>query len=320
MTLTVQKTFVEVASYAPVPTPSITGSARGVLSGLSGRIVGTGRIIGTVSGSLRSLTSVFTTAIPNLQLWLTRDTGGSASDHVSALAAISGYSSSTQPITIAENNITLAKVTPDGLGNIYFDYDFSPGTHTIVASQGGATLSFTFTLRANKSTTAYLANLLHLLPDGAAWNKSSDSNMSTVLRPLMRQNTRINGRSLDVIGEAFPNLASETISAWESALGLSAGNLSLSQRQAACFAKFVSVGGASSNIFISYAAALGYTITIQNYPVFRCGISRVGLDIIAPESQAYAWQVTAPAASQSSLQAVFLANKPAYTNLTFVWT
>ena len=67
----------------------------------------------------------------------------------------------------------------------------------------------------------------------------------------------------------------------------------LQARRNQVVARFASSGGQSRPYFISYAAALGYTISITNYAPFRMGQSTCGQQLGA-QDWFFTWAVNAP--------------------------
>lgn len=142
----------------------------------------------------------------------------------------------------------------------------------------------------------YLAALQQLMPRGRVWPNDPDAIQTKVLAALIKIYARNNLRANYLLADAFPSTTTELISEWESTLGLPdpcAGPApTLQQRRAAIVAYFANSGGQSINYYIAYAALLGYTITITQFPpdqfkwqinaalnnvsYFRTGVSNAG--------------------------------------------
>ena len=128
---------------------------------------------------------------------------------------------------------------------------------------------------------------------------------------------------------------------WERVLGLPDDCSELGEsttiRRLNVLAKLATRGGQSPQYFIDVAAALGYTIAITEFDVFRAGVSSAG-DPVYSEEWEYAWQVNAPettvvyfAASTSvagdpladwgndRLECVITNLKPAHTHVLFAY-
>ena len=323
MTLTVQKTFVEIASYSTPPSPAITGTARGILAGLQASVRGAGVILGTATGRLPRLTagasgSEQAAGIASIQLRY--DTGKSSSDNVSALSEVIGVAiSASLPITVTENGNVLTVVVPDGLGNFGFDYPFLSGVHTLQVSQGGIVTNFTFTLVEPSSWADIRQALIYLLPNGVLWDAKSDptSNMTAIITPYCRILERAKSIAFSGIENAFPATTNTpVITDWQSLFGLTATG-SLASQQAAIVAALIAGGSLSRTYFIQLAASLGYSITITEYVATRMGLCTPS-DYILSEFTSFVWLVTAPAAAQSSaLQSLFTKYAPVNTLVRF---
>jgi uncharacterized protein YmfQ (DUF2313 family) len=138
--------------------------------------------------------------------------------------------------------------------------------------------------------------ILHrqLLPPGPAWRGAL---MQALLEGLAGVDARIAQRMVDLLREADPRNADESIDDWESNLGLPEaciGQLAtLQERRAAVVAKYTSGGGQSRAYFIALAAALGYAITIEEFRPFICGLSRCG-DPLGAKTVRFYWRVRVP--------------------------
>lgn len=147
------------------------------------------------------------------------------------------------------------------------------------------------------SASDYLTALQNLLPRGKVWPKEPDTVQSLVLSGFSQSLARLDSRATYLITDAFPTTTYELLPDWENSLGLPdpcAGTApSIAARRAQVVAKFIGNGGQSSAWIISYATALGYTITITNYAPARVGASHIG-DPLNDSSWAHAWAVNAP--------------------------
>ena len=81
---------------------------------------------------------------------------------------------------------------------------------------------------------------------------------------------------------------------WEQTLNLSAGSLTVPERQLAVVAALIGTGNQSPAFFIQLAASLGYTIAITQYRPWRVN-DPVNMPIYGVD-WAYTWLVTGPAA------------------------
>lgn len=96
--------------------------------------------------------------------------------------------------------------------------------------------------------------------------------------------------------DAFPATAVQLLPEWEAALGLPdpcAGPApTLQGRQAQVVARLATSGGQSVPYFISYAAALGYTVSVTEFTPFRVGQQAMGAQL-GTQDWAFAWQINA---------------------------
>jgi uncharacterized protein YmfQ (DUF2313 family) len=113
----------------------------------------------------------------------------------------------------------------------------------------------------------FLTALLDLLPRGRAW---IGTNLRALLAGMADNFLRLQQRSCDLSEtESFPGTAIEMLPDWEQALGLPdpcvTDALTVAQRQAACIARLAGSFNPTAANMIAYAAAIGFTITID-YP------------------------------------------------------
>ncbi len=136
-----------------------------------------------------------------------------------------------------------------------------------------------------------------LLPTGAAWPRDDDSVQTRVARALAPTWARIDQRLGQLIADAFPATAVGLLPEWEATLGLPdpcAGPApSVQARQAQVAARIANPGGQSAAYITSFAAQLGYAITIQTFAPFRMGRSGFGQGL-GTKAWYNAWSVTAP--------------------------
>lgn len=103
-------------------------------------------------------------------------------------------------------------------------------------------------------------------------------------------------RSNNLLLASFPASTVEQLPEWESALGLpdpcAGPSPTIQARQQQVVARFIAGGGQSVPFFESYAATLGYDITITEFAPSRFG-NAFGRPF-GGEPWAHAWQVNAP--------------------------
>lgn len=140
----------------------------------------------------------------------------------------------------------------------------------------------------------FRAMLQNLLPQGPAWPRETDSVQSRILAGAADGLARVHAlAALLTEVEADPRLTTLLLPEWERAYGLpdpcTPLSPSLPQRRAALLARIAAQGGASPAYFVSVAAALGFAITITEFPVFDTDSDVEAA--INDEDWAFAWQV-----------------------------
>lgn len=135
--------------------------------------------------------------------------------------------------------------------------------------------------------------LRQLLPRGAAWNFAPDGTFARLLEALAAEFARIDARVLDLIDEADPRTALETLIDWERVAGLpdacTGAPDNVGERQIALVQKLTSIAGQAPADFIDLAALIGFEIDIEEHRPLRTGF-RVG-DSCRDEAWAFAWTV-----------------------------
>ena len=143
-----------------------------------------------------------------------------------------------------------------------------------------------------RATAADYSRMLHdLRPPGPAWPSQDD-----LLDAMGVEMARAHNRALDLVEEADPRTASETLSAWETQAGLpdacSVGiATTLQERRAAVAARLTATGGQSVAYFAGMIAALGYQAVVDEYRPFICGTSRCGDRLNGAPSVRHTWRV-----------------------------
>lgn len=130
-----------------------------------------------------------------------------------------------------------------------------------------------------------------------------DSLISETLEALAQELSRVDGRGDDLINEADPRTAVETLDDWEKALSLpdllvTDIPATLAGRQVAVTTKFVSRGGQNYDYFANLIDACGYTlasITLYADSVLKAGF-RAGARCYGPAwANAMVLNINAPA-------------------------
>jgi uncharacterized protein YmfQ (DUF2313 family) len=113
---------------------------------------------------------------------------------------------------------------------------------------------------------------------------------------------RVDVRALQLTADWIPSNAIELLPDWERALALPDNcfpdqSQSLGQRQAAAVEKFTRLGLQTPAYFVSLAASIGYTVTIEEYFPFSAGSGVAGGSVVN-ESWAYTWKVSVQGTQQ----------------------
>lgn len=148
------------------------------------------------------------------------------------------------------------------------------------------------------SAADYLSQLQALLPQGPAWPREPDAQLTRLLSAFSEEFARIDARAAQVLDEADPRTTEELLTDWERVAGLSATSpldgslLSVDQRRANLLGKLVERGGQSPAYFIQLAARMGFTITITEFKEWSVDDS-VDAPLYGTDWN-FAWQVNAP--------------------------
>jgi uncharacterized protein YmfQ (DUF2313 family) len=140
----------------------------------------------------------------------------------------------------------------------------------------------------------YLAALQALMPRGRVWPRDSDAIQTKTLAGLAPSYVRNNQRAAAVLVESLPSTTYELLPEWEATLGLpdpcAGPSPTIEGRRAQVVARFAGSGGQSIPYMVSFAANLGYTITITEFVPAQVGLLRAGQPLNGA-AWAYAWQV-----------------------------
>lgn len=149
-----------------------------------------------------------------------------------------------------------------------------------------------------KSADAYLSQLQALLPQGAAWPRDPDATLTKVLSGLAGELARVDARGGDLVEEADPRTTFELLEEWERVAGLpddctgEAGTIQ--ERRAALVDRLTATGGQSIAYFKTVAAALGYTIEVEEFRPFVCGLARCGDPLNGGHDVRHTWRTAVP--------------------------
>lgn len=114
-----------------------------------------------------------------------------------------------------------------------------------------------------------------LLPTGALWKLNPGGVLVALLEGLGRVFADADARVRDVLEEADPRTATETLSEWEEALGLPGPCAELAPtkalRRAAIVAALVGAGGQTPAFLEALALSLGYVVELEEHQAFVAG-------------------------------------------------
>jgi uncharacterized protein YmfQ (DUF2313 family) len=134
----------------------------------------------------------------------------------------------------------------------------------------------------------YAAGERGLMPRGRLWPQEADTVQGAVLTAIGAMFERTDAAANTLLAGSLPGELTVMMSEWEATLGLpdpcAGGTPTFAQRCDQIRGRFVGAGGQSRQHFIDFAAALGFTISITNYPPCRAGISVAGSPVCGDEA------------------------------------
>lgn len=120
------------------------------------------------------------------------------------------------------------------------------------------------------SAEDYAQVVADLFPIGAVWPRDPSSVLMSFAAGAAVEFSRVSKRDCELLAEAYPGTAAETITDWERVFGLPdpcTGPLeTLAQRRAAILAKMSQLGGQSIAAITEYLTALGFWVEIDEGP------------------------------------------------------
>ena len=174
------------------------------------------------------------------------------------------------------------------------------------------------------SADDYAAAARALMPRGAVWPDDAQSVQGELLAALALTWWRIDADAQHLLADAFPGTTVALLEEWEASVGLPDAAIIAAnddQRRAQVVARLAGAGGQSRERFITFAATLGFTITITNYAPLRVGHFHAG-DAAYGQIWADAWGVHITAntggMSPDALKAELEAIKPAETIILLI--
>lgn len=146
-----------------------------------------------------------------------------------------------------------------------------------------ASSSFIPDRHVRRDGDAYATAFSNLLPTGIAWPREPSSVLQTVIRGLGQVwGNWVDRRAADLLEqESDPRLTQELLPEWERAWGLPDDcffgiGQNIEERRRFLMLKMTLKGDQSRAWFIWVCAQLGYTVTINEFAPFMCGVSEVG--------------------------------------------
>lgn len=131
------------------------------------------------------------------------------------------------------------------------------------------------------SEEQYADVLMQLLPQGAAWPRDAESNLTALLKGLASEAARLDVTAHELLTELDAAQALVLLGDWEAMCGLPDGcsqvNETVAQRREAVVMRLSSRGGQSPEYFAELATLLtGELCTVEEFRPFRVGQSRTG--------------------------------------------
>lgn len=152
-------------------------------------------------------------------------------------------------------------------------------------------------MKPSFSRADFASALLGLLPRGRVWPKSPDSAQGRAVACFAPTFQRLSDRAVGLLEDAFPATAVGLLPEWEATLGLpdpcAGTSPTLQARRNQVVARLTNSGGQSIAFFESFAAGLGYAVTVTQYAPFRCGQSACGQQL-GGEDWFFTWAINAP--------------------------
>ena len=147
----------------------------------------------------------------------------------------------------------------------------------------------------------YLAQLQALLPPGRALSRHPAANLTALLGAAADLLAPVDQAMNALYDEADPRTTLQLLPDWERVTGLpdpAVGDSyqSVSERRDWLKMRLTLVGGQSQQFFTGLAAALGWTVTIDEFQPCGAGIGMCGRDQIGVDDSIFLqWQVNMPA-------------------------
>jgi uncharacterized protein YmfQ (DUF2313 family) len=179
-----------------------------------------------------------------------------------------------------------------------------------------------------RTETEYRELLQSLLPPGRAWTKDPTSRLKQLLEGMAVEFSRLDSRVDDLFREKDTRYTSELLEQFEEEYAIPEPGEELgateADRVAVLRAKFLAIGAQHKQYFIDIAAALGYTVTIQEFTPLWAGYAVAG-DLIGEQTILFLWLVVIAISSVTESAEVNISSliskvskyKPAHTRVLF---
>jgi uncharacterized protein YmfQ (DUF2313 family) len=168
----------------------------------------------------------------------------------------------------------------------------------------------------------YAGAIRALLPRGRVWQVEQGSAQQRLILALAQTWARLDASARALLDDSLPGSNLDLVEEWEATLGLpdpcAGEDATIVQRAAQVLSRFVAGGGQSIAFFVSFAAALGFEITISMVSPFRADVSTVETPLYG-EEWLYVWVVTVISSTSGLGNDVLLCElnslKPAHTSV-----
>lgn len=148
---------------------------------------------------------------------------------------------------------------------------------------------------AGRSADSYVSLLRSLLPRGKAWGLQLGGLLDELLHGFAQELSRVDAQVNKLSNERDSRFTNELLSEHETELDLPDEctinrPTTVEARRQAVHAKLLSLGGLNPQFYIDFASNLGYTITIDEFSPFICGLGDSG-DSCGDSDIIFHWRV-----------------------------
>jgi uncharacterized protein YmfQ (DUF2313 family) len=141
---------------------------------------------------------------------------------------------------------------------------------------------------------AYKRLLQRLLPPGKAWTRAPGAALTEVLTGAAQVLARLDTQIEKIVTERDTRTTIDLLREHEIDLGLpdecTEVGATIEERRKAAHAKLIALGALSPAYYIGLAEALGYTVTIDEFTPFWCGVGACG-DPCGEQENIFFWRV-----------------------------